>query len=1579
MKLIFFHFLIISALSSEIIQESGDIIEFFSGNSPNTSYDNWISHVSEGIAEENYNDYGPDWLDIQSNGFGSYRKLNEGSGTLDYWEIIFQNFLNNNLNEVDLLLNDSLESFFYEIVIFQDTVLNRTYHILREQLDTSFIDLNQIDNNEDDIVGSFRNGWGLYIINPNAEREQVLIQVPHPCDDFIAPYVAMDLFIEVDALGFMINGAGREVQWSEEGNYSNNKSISDPSRYEHTIFQKFQEITTTPLMNLNPHSPIVFAIHSFDNLSHYDRKSIIIAGGAHNSYTTKPIRDITDDHFDIINFTEEFPIIANQFTNESPLHITDYYEAYYDDYFFYDNGVNEFSIIKASELRGPINCIQMIDLQSQINEWSVYEPWIQIELDEKPMLFDSLLISNDSVYQRGMYPVGNNNFSIIKEYYSPFIQGVKNYLNHWENIIDITPPDTIKMFWASNSEIVNEINLSWEPEYDSNFKSYEIQFDNVNNELTNQSEIINFINYPDLQYMRKNSYTINNINNTENWNFRIRAIDHFENTSDWSEIVSNLLPGHSPPDTILNFNNPDLIINSLEQDDINDNNFEVDSTTLMPGNSFTLSLFGHNWKSIPIDSFLIDSNTVLQIFSKVDSLSKIQAIGFSDGSKSIKYSLYGNEQLDIEEWITVYQGQNNLGNWHSYNFPLGDDWLAWYDSLSTLTEIYFINDNNNSFEKGNIHFSMIRNITNDLHISPSVTIDFETNINHTRQIASVQFNSNVNDTDSYSFLYLWDFGDGNYSQLENPIHEYSTLYDFEYTIVLMVEDETGKRGYSSINLNLNENNLSNPLTLNFVGDIMMGRRYESDDGIITNQGIYTLFEPTFDLLGNSADLTIANLEIVLSDNGTPHPTKTINFRCDPENVNGLIFAGIDIVSLANNNIMDYGVPAMIETKTVLDAAGILHSGAGLNSYQAYLPTIKSIKGKKISFISSSDRTGQYNNYQPYLNAGENKPGFAYLTPYHLKQQIKNVKEFTDYVIVEMHAGSEYSYSPGSNYDNYEPPENFENLRINPASETGFIQYPSQPIEDEDYSWRLDRPQMWDRALRHFAIDEGAEAVIVHHPHIIQGVEIYNGKLIAHSLGNFIFDLNYAETFPSMILNSELNQNNQFNYTITPIYIDDYIPKPATGELGNYILNYIAMKSRELDTYVHVNQSLNKAYVISDTSNLSENLVNYSITNIEWEADEFFFISKPILLPEAGSISEILNNNSDVSHYRLGRELIWMGNFENEGSSIWNLNSNNEFLQDSIFRRGSLAIAHIRDENSPNNIITNLENKFPFKNHLKHTLHGNIKSENGKNITLELRLSFNRTNENILSIALDDSINGYTDWKKYWKNIDFQENVNFFDVIMNTGVPDSGVSKTWFDDVGLIQWDTIQILSNDPIDIINPNNYDYIQFISQTTPNNQTNIELENSIIGELSYLQSNPKCVNNTIIAPGYAHFFDESLGPIGSWIWNFDDNLTSNLRHPSHYFFDPGIYNISLTVYGLNGNTNSNHINLIVLSADSNEHITGDINNDNNINDLDLIYCSSYILGLIELSPEQFISADINSNNIIDIFDIYNLLALYN
>ena len=72
----------------------------------------------------------------------------------------------------------------------------------------------------------------------------------------------------------------------------------------------------------------------------------------------------------------------------------------------------------------------------------------------------------------------------------------------------------------------------------------------------------------------------------------------------------------------------------------------------------------------------------------------------------------------------------------------------------------------------------------------------------------------------------------------------------------------------------------------------------------------------------------------------------------------------------------------------------------------------------------------------------------------------------------------------------------------------------------------------------------------------------------------------------------------------------------------------------------------------------------------------------------------------------------MNNFEDEGSSLWNLNSPNEEIQDSITRRGIASVQHKRSFDSPNNIITDLEQKIPINNNLNHTIHGFIRTKNG---------------------------------------------------------------------------------------------------------------------------------------------------------------------------------------------------------------------------------------------------------------------------
>ena len=120
-------------------------------------------------------EFAPDSIDVQTNGFGNYRIIQNNSETITYWRTILNEFLNNNISEVDLLLSDSSATFNYNVVEFQDTVFNKNFIMLRENLDMSFYDSNLVDIDDDDINGSFKNGWGLYILNPNATNKEVVI------------------------------------------------------------------------------------------------------------------------------------------------------------------------------------------------------------------------------------------------------------------------------------------------------------------------------------------------------------------------------------------------------------------------------------------------------------------------------------------------------------------------------------------------------------------------------------------------------------------------------------------------------------------------------------------------------------------------------------------------------------------------------------------------------------------------------------------------------------------------------------------------------------------------------------------------------------------------------------------------------------------------------------------------------------------------------------------------------------------------------------------------------------------------------------------------------------------------------------------------------------------------------------------------------------------------------------------------------------------------------------------------------------------------------------------------------------
>lgn len=210
-----------------------------------------------------------------------------------------------------------------------------------------------------------------------------------------------------------------------------------------------------------------------------------------------------------------------------------------------------------------------------------------------------------------------------------------------------------------------------------------------------------------------------------------------------------------------------------------------------------------------------------------------------------------------------------------------------------------------------------------------------------------------------------------------------------------------------------------------------------------------------------ADLFMANEEFPFSDRGEA-AEKTYTFRLPAAETVKLQEIGIDLVSLANNHTLDFGTDALLDTFTALDAAGIAYVGAGADIDRAKELQTFTVRGRTVGYLAASRVYPDWS-----WEAGKGRPGMlsAYGDAKILLDQVRQAGEFCDYLVVYMHWGIEKNETP------------------------------------EDYQ----------RELGKKLIDAGADLVIGSHPHVLQGIEYYQGKPIVYSLGNFVFGSSIPKT------------------------------------------------------------------------------------------------------------------------------------------------------------------------------------------------------------------------------------------------------------------------------------------------------------------------------------------------------------------------------------------------------------------------------------------------------------------------------------
>jgi poly-gamma-glutamate capsule biosynthesis protein CapA/YwtB (metallophosphatase superfamily) len=236
-----------------------------------------------------------------------------------------------------------------------------------------------------------------------------------------------------------------------------------------------------------------------------------------------------------------------------------------------------------------------------------------------------------------------------------------------------------------------------------------------------------------------------------------------------------------------------------------------------------------------------------------------------------------------------------------------------------------------------------------------------------------------------------------------------------------------------------------PPSVIVAGDIMLGGRAKK---AVAEFGPDYPFDGVLPLL-RRAPIVLGNLEGPFAEKARKQQ-RNFSYRVDVSLASSLSRAGINVVTLANNHLMDCGRSGVLETLDVLSHAKVFALGAGTNERAAHAPVIRQAGGIRIGLL------GYYWNRR--TAATVDKPGSAMDPPEALETDIRALREHADRIVVTFHWGVPYEREPSSD----------------------------------------------DRTKAHFAVDCGADAVVGHHPHIVQPFEIYRGCPIFYSVGNFAF-------------------------------------------------------------------------------------------------------------------------------------------------------------------------------------------------------------------------------------------------------------------------------------------------------------------------------------------------------------------------------------------------------------------------------------------------------------------------------------------
>jgi poly-gamma-glutamate capsule biosynthesis protein CapA/YwtB (metallophosphatase superfamily) len=541
------------------------------------------------------------------------------------------------------------------------------------------------------------------------------------------------------------------------------------------------------------------------------------------------------------------------------------------------------------------------------------------------------------------------------------------------------------------------------------------------------------------------------------------------------------------------------------------------------------------------------------------------------------------------------------------------------------------------------------------------------------------------------------------------------------------------------------------IALHFGGDAMLGRRYlapdregtpviVAGDGGVTARAVVRALSPLF----RAADVRSLNLESVVGTLGTEeaYPGKRFLLQSPPETVSMLDELGVDVVNLGNNHVRDWLDAGISSTISLVAGSDFSFVGAGVSEEQSALPCVLDVAGHRVGFLSYTSVNGDFVNdslptddeqvppdlpaeddwqyeYRTFgltednfvVASASRRAGSAWIEVEKLLDSLDAEDQATLWAAVTGVYPELQDWVARRGHGGANP---FASSRL--LDDVGRLRAQACDLVvvqlHSGFQYAEAKSDFLESAA-HQAIDAGADLVVGHHPHVLQGLEWYKGKLIAYSLGNLVFDQDFLVTFQSAVLRVVFQGSEIHSAHLLPIVLDDYRPVPTCGAATDGILQLVhersalAVRSERIDGTVRNvlrprSPEAVPARVVREGGwgRITEGPAPTEERTVEIDLDRITRLPGPGLTrsrgPEGTSLGNLL----------AGRDLLGWGTFEDltadgwsGGETHWNAHASYESVRVVPSATSGIRCLRLyRSAGNLQNVITSPVARIPVPRH-----------------------------------------------------------------------------------------------------------------------------------------------------------------------------------------------------------------------------------------------------------------------------------------